>query len=95
MRRLSLLGLAISVSIALLLSSGVQTAAPQNPTATAPAGPRAVVDKYCIGCHNQRARVAGLALDTIDASNPSANAEVWEKVITKLRAGSTWAVLGS
>ncbi len=31
---------------------------------------------------------AGLALDTLDLGAPGANAEVWEKVIAKLRAGS-------
>jgi len=49
---------------------------------------RAVLDTYCIACHNQRLRTAGLALDGLDATNPGANAEVWENVIAKLRAGS-------
>jgi hypothetical protein len=43
---------------------------------------------YCISCHNQKLRTAGLALDTLDAANPSDNAEIWERVIAKLRAGS-------
>jgi hypothetical protein len=50
--------------------------------------PRAVLDKYCITCHNQRLRTSGLALDEIDVTTPGANAEVWERVIAKLRAGS-------
>jgi hypothetical protein len=33
-------------------------------------------------------RTAGLALDTVDAANPSANAEIWEKVIARLQQGS-------
>ncbi|HWD98372.1 MAG TPA: DUF1592 domain-containing protein [Bryobacteraceae bacterium] len=49
---------------------------------------RAFFDKYCVGCHNQKLHTAGLALDTLDATKPEANAEVWEKVIAKLRAGS-------
>jgi mono/diheme cytochrome c family protein len=49
---------------------------------------RAVLDTYCITCHNQRLQTGGLALDRLDAANPGANAEVWEKVIAKLRAGS-------
>jgi len=49
---------------------------------------RAVLDKYCITCHNQRLRTGGLALDGVDATTPGANAEVWERVIAKLRAGS-------
>src|SRR5258708_19734338 len=50
--------------------------------------PRAVLDTYCVTCHNDRLRTAGLALDRLDVNNPGANAEVWEKVIAKLRAGS-------
>ena len=50
--------------------------------------PRALLDKYCVTCHNQKLRTAGLALDTPDATKPSANPELWERVIAKLRAGS-------
>src|SRR5258708_31950313 len=52
------------------------------------AQPQAVLDTYCITCHNQRLRTAGLALDTLDVTLPGASPEVWEKVIAKLRAGS-------
>jgi mono/diheme cytochrome c family protein len=50
--------------------------------------PRALLDTYCIACHNQKLRTAGLALDTADVSKPGANAEMWERVVEKLRAGS-------
>ena len=56
--------------------------------APAPPAPRAFLDTYCVTCHNQKLRTAGLALDTVDLSKPGANAEVLEKVIGKLRAGS-------
>lgn len=49
---------------------------------------RAVLDTYCIACHSQKVHTAGLALDTLDVTNPGANAETWERVIAKLRAGS-------
>ena len=52
------------------------------------AEPRAVLDTYCVACHNAKVRTAGLALDTLDAGNPAANAEIWERVIAKLRSGS-------
>ena len=48
---------------------------------------RALVDKYCVTCHNQRAKTGGLALDTIDLGHPAEGAEVWEKVIRKVRGG--------
>ena len=47
-----------------------------------------MLDTYCVTCHNQRLRTAGLALDTLDVTAPHANPEVWERVITRLRAGS-------
>ena len=43
---------------------------------------------YCFTCHSQKAHVAGLAIEGLDPAKPGANAEVWERVITKLRAGS-------
>ena len=63
-----------------------QTAAPQS--AAAQPAPRAVLDTYCVTCHNDKLKTAGLALDKEDVGKPSANPEVWEKVIGKLRAGS-------
>ena len=53
-----------------------------------PPNPRAVFDKYCVTCHNQKLRTSGLALDTLDLSQPQANAEILERVILRLRAGS-------
>ena len=47
---------------------------------------RAVVNRYCVGCHNNSVKTAGLALDTISAENVNQHPEVWEKVVRKLRA---------
>ena len=49
---------------------------------------RQFFDTYCITCHNQKLRTAGLTLDTLDVANVGANPEIWERVISKLRAGS-------
>ena len=46
-----------------------------------------VPNQYCIGCHNQKAKVAGLTLDTIDYADLAKNAETWEKVIRKIKTG--------
>ncbi len=62
-----------------------------QPQAAAPAAasqpPRALVDKYCVTCHNPRTKAGGLVLDTIDLASPAAGAETWEKVIRKVRGG--------
>jgi mono/diheme cytochrome c family protein len=72
-----------------LVSSGVVALALLGAQATpARSDPRALLDTYCIACHNQKLRTAGLALDIADAAMPGANPDLWERVIEKLRAGS-------
>ena len=51
------------------------------------AAPRAVLDKYCVGCHNTRLKTGGLALDQLDLSRLADEAALGEKVALKLRAG--------
>src|SRR5215471_1351947 len=46
-----------------------------------------LVNKYCVTCHNERAKTGGIVLERMDVDHPAANAELWEKVIRKLRAG--------
>src|SRR5687767_252595 len=62
-----------------------QTATTSSPSVSPQ---RALVDKYCVGCHNQRAKVGGLMLDTADVANISIEPAVWEKVVLKLRSRS-------
>ena len=67
---------------------GARAQAPSSPTAPAsPASPRALIDTYCVTCHNTRAKVAGLALDAADVTDVGAGVEVWEKVVRKMRGG--------
>src|SRR3954469_12621005 len=54
-----------------------QTLAPQ----------RAILDQYCVTCHNQKLKTGGLTLDNLDPARPADHAETWEKVVRKLRAG--------
>jgi len=46
----------------------------------------ALIDKYCVTCHNERTKTAGLALESVDISHPAEHADIWEKVIRKVRA---------
>jgi mono/diheme cytochrome c family protein len=84
--------LAVSIWIGSLTTGGPQAAGAQSASraATAPAQPtavNAVVKQYCAGCHNERARTGGLALTNLDLANMPADAEVWEKVVRKVRTG--------
>jgi len=74
--------------LAFVLSSGDASAA-QAP-AFAPSEARVLLDKYCVTCHNARQKSAGLVLDknTVDVESLTARADVWEKVVRKLRAQS-------
>src|ERR1700729_1310161 len=49
---------------------------------------RAVLDKYCVTCHSEKARTGGLSLQNLDLANVPQSAETWEKVIRKLRVGA-------
>ena len=76
--------LAFCVSCALLLAGGAV-----SPAAAGPADRRALLDTYCTACHNDRLRTAGLVLESgaVDAADLGAHAEVWEKVLRKVRSG--------
>ena len=49
---------------------------------------RALLDRYCVTCHNERLRTAELQLDTADVTDVAADPALWEKVARKLRAGA-------
>ncbi|HEY1241293.1 MAG TPA: DUF1592 domain-containing protein [Bryobacteraceae bacterium] len=57
-------------------------AAAQSPTPN-----RALIDRYCVTCHNQRLKTAGLMLDKMDVDHVAEGAEVWENVVRKLKGG--------
>jgi hypothetical protein len=54
------------------------------PAAATPA--RELVAKYCVTCHNERLKTAGLMLDSADAVQVANSAQTWEKVVVKLRS---------
>ena len=72
--------LVCSVSAALALLT--EPARPQTPSPD-----QALLERYCITCHNQKAKTGGLMLDTLDVAHPGANAATWEKAVLKIRAG--------
>src|SRR5262245_12679546 len=48
---------------------------------------RALLDRYCVTCHNETLRTGGLALDAADVANPGVRPELWERVMFRIRAG--------
>src|SRR5262249_46025538 len=81
---------------AVLLIPG-QTVARQAPSAalavTRASEEKTLIDQYCVTCHSEKAKSAGseaarkLALDSLDVAHVRDNAETWEKIVRKLRAG--------
>ena len=74
----------VIIGVALLIASAVafrgQT---QAPAAT----DRALLNQYCIGCHNERLKSGNLILEKLDPASPAGQVELWEKVVRKVRAG--------
>jgi Protein of unknown function (DUF1592)/Protein of unknown function (DUF1588)/Protein of unknown function (DUF1587)/Protein of unknown function (DUF1595)/Protein of unknown function (DUF1585) len=48
---------------------------------------QALVQKYCLTCHSARVKTGGLSLEGMNPADAGAHAEVWEKVVMKLRGG--------
>ena len=92
--RQSILNLAAALAI-VAVPGWLQIARSQQatPVSTAPglvtSAPfeRALIDQYCVSCHNQRLKTAGLMLDQLDLTQIHEHAGVFEKVVRKLRAG--------
>ena len=75
----------LSPGAAFLLISALAISALAQNSPLAPQ--RALLDKYCVTCHNQKIKTASLQLDTLDLAHVGDRAETWEKVVRKLRAG--------
>ena len=71
--------------------SGQSTQSAAKPAARADtpdvSAQRALVDEYCVVCHNKTAKTANLMLDQLDLAHLGDHADIGEKVIRKLRAG--------
>ena len=87
------LGIAGVVGIALLTFGYVRASASgallqrQDSSLPAAASPqRAMLDRYCVTCHSDIQEKLP-SLQTVDTSNVAADAEIFEKVVRKLRAG--------
>ena len=77
-----------------LVVAGLPAGTEARQTSTAaqtPADYQETLNRYCVTCHNQRARIpAGspLALDLANLEDPAEDAEIWEKVVLKLGVGA-------
>ena len=82
-----------AIAILGVIGIGCLPAAAQEPANAAPSSTststhRALLNQYCVTCHNERLRTADLTLDTADINRVPEGQVVWEKVVRKLRTGA-------
>ena len=70
----------IALLVLTLIAVNAQTPAPAD-------SPQAFLNQYCTSCHNPTMKSAQLDLRSLDSVNVASHAEVWEKVVRKLRTG--------
>jgi hypothetical protein len=59
----------------------------QHARSQTPAPEQALLNRYCVTCHNEKTKTAGLMLDKLDFTQSGKDAETWEKAVRKIRAG--------
>jgi hypothetical protein len=73
-----------------------QTGRPEQaaaPSAEAVAAQKAIIAQYCVTCHSDKAKNAGMDsarkinFDTLDLAHVEKDGETWERIVRKLRAG--------
>ncbi|MEP7352867.1 MAG: DUF1592 domain-containing protein [Acidobacteriota bacterium] len=83
--------LRLLIAVSALLGVGTRFTYSQQPATSAADQQAAALNKYCVGCHNNTAKTAGLTLQPLDVRHPAeggdAALETWEKAIRKVRVG--------
>jgi hypothetical protein len=73
------------IAIVISMAGGSVARAQDNPSVTSQ---RAFLKKYCVTCHSDRLRTAGLSLESVNLSNVTQSGETLEKVVRKLGSGA-------
>ena len=78
------------LAVAIISGSYPEAASAEQPgaPATAAATEQALLDRYCLRCHNDRTLRGGLSLDGVALDAVADHVDVWEKAVRKLRAGA-------
>ena len=78
---LTAVGVACFIQVARTQQTSPATASPAN-------AQKALIDRYCAGCHSQPLHAGDLSLQGVDIAKAPEHPEIWEKVIRKLRVGA-------
>ena len=74
--------------VLLVVSLTIVHTAPQDPAARSAADAErhlATITQYCVACHNDRTKAAGVSFQGVTAASIGEHAETWEKALRKLR----------
>lgn len=80
-----------AVLLAAFLLLGTEQPTPPQPVVASSIGPDdhgALLNQYCVTCHNASLKTGGLELDSYDIAEVQADPAVWEQVLRKLRANA-------
>ena len=83
----TVLATALAVLCLALVSDHAWQSQAQAPAPVTASPQKALINQYCVTCHNDRVKTGGLTLADFDPDAASQHAEVAEKVIRKLRGG--------
>ena len=82
----------IRCTVFMLAVSGAASATPQQantaPDPTQAQVNKALIDKYCVSCHNDKLKTGGRSFENLDLTSVATNAEALEKIIRKVHTGS-------
>ncbi len=65
----------------------VSSAQAQRATTPDTTAHRTLINDYCVSCHSQKAKTADVVLEGLDFNRVGANADIWERVLRKVRTG--------
>src|SRR4030095_11305397 len=74
-------------AVALLSYGSTGTLRAALPQTAPPPAHQELLSQYCVTCHNQRAKTAGLSFDTMNLADVGKDAQIWEEAVRKLRGG--------
>ena len=88
--RLAFVAAAVGVAVVLTVAAPATPSPQASGASGAPVelDQQALLNRYCVTCHNDRLETGGFSLETVDAADVAAHPAQWEKVVRKLRAGA-------
>ena len=74
--------------ISLLLAGPASAQRQASDSSTGGAPPQsAIVNQFCIGCHNRKVSTAGVSFEGLDPAQAGDHAGIWERALRKVRSG--------